>query len=44
MEDRQIVQLYFARSDRAIDETEQKYGTYCRSIARNILHSDRDAD
>ncbi len=44
MEDRQIVALYVARSDRAIDETERKYGAYCRSIAKNILHSDQDAD
>ena len=44
MEDRQIVRLFFERSDRAIDETERKYGTYCRSIARNILHNEEDAD
>ena len=44
MEDRQIVRLFFARSDRAIAETEHKYGAYCRSIARNILQNEQDAD
>jgi len=44
MEDRQIVGLYFARTDQAIAETERKYGAYCRSIAKNVLQSDRDAD
>ena len=28
MEDREIVDLYWQRSDRAIAETEQKYGRY----------------
>lgn len=44
MEDRQIVDLYFARSDQAIAETERKYGGYCRAIARNILGSEQDTD
>ncbi len=44
MEDKQIVRLYFERSDRAIAETERKYGAYCRSIARNILQNEEDAD
>lgn len=44
MEDRKIVDLYFARSDQAVAETEQKYGAYCRSIARNILGSESDAE
>ena len=33
MEDRQIVDLYFARSDQAAAETEAKYGAYCRARA-----------
>lgn len=44
MEDEQIVQLYWERSDRAIPETEEKYGAYCGSIARNILQSPEDAE
>jgi len=43
MEDSRIVDLYWQRSERAIDETEVKYGNYCRTIARNILGSDEDA-
>ncbi len=37
MEDTEIVALYWARDQRAITESEEKYGTYCASIARNIL-------
>ena len=44
MEDRQIVDLYFARSDQAVAETEAKYGAYCRAIARNVLGSEPDAE
>lgn len=44
MKDKEIVALYFYRSDQAIMETSQKYGAYCRSIAGNILQNDADAD
>ena len=44
MEDNEIVELYFERSERAIDATEEKYGAYCRAIARNLLGSDADAE
>ena len=43
MEDKQIVDLYFERSESAITETEKKYGRYCHYIAYNILYSDLDA-
>ena len=33
MEDKQIVDLYWARSETAIAETEKKYGRYCHYIA-----------
>ena len=39
MEDETILDLYFAREERAIAETGKKYGGYCRSIAFNILCS-----
>ena len=42
MEDRQIVDLYWARSENAISETEVKYGRYCYYIAHNILHNNED--
>ena len=43
MDDTQIVELYWAREDSAIEETEAKYGSYCYSIAQNILHNPDDA-
>lgn len=44
MEDKQIVALYWERSENAIAETEAKYGRYCRYIANNILHSAQDTE
>ena len=43
MEDKQIVELYWARSETAISETAKKYGRYCHYIAYQILHNDEDA-
>ena len=44
MKDREIIDLYFRRSEQAIEETSVKYGKYCRKIAWNILYSDEDAE
>jgi RNA polymerase sigma factor (sigma-70 family) len=44
MEDNRIVDLYWARSENAINETALKYGKYCYAIAYNILSSSEDAD
>lgn len=44
MEDEGILALYRCRDERAILETRQKYGAYCRTIAQNILHSPEDAE
>ena len=44
MEDTQIVALFFSRSEEAISETSKKYGSYLRTIARNILPSSQDAE
>lgn len=44
MEDREIVNLYWERSSNAIKETASQYGSYCKSIARNILGNDEDAE
>lgn len=44
MDDKGIVRLYFARDERALDETDRKYGKYCYSIAHNILGSPEDAE
>ena len=37
MEDKQIIELYFARSEEAIGESAKKYGGCCRTIAGHIL-------
>ena len=44
MEDREIVELYWQRSDRAVQESEKKYGPWCRTIAQNIVADLRDAE
>lgn len=43
MEDKNIVQMYWDRNERAISETSIKYGNYCTSIAMNILKNYEDA-
>ena len=44
MDDKQILDLYWERSEAAISETSKKYGKYCRYIASNILHNDEDSE
>lgn len=44
MDDNAILDLYFARSEQAISETDRKYGHYCYSIANHILSSPSDAE
>ena len=44
MDDKQIVDLYWARSEKAIEETERKFGGYCRTVAWNILTNTADAE
>ena len=44
MDDKAIVELYFARSEQAISETANKYGGYCYSIANNILSNNEDSE
>ena len=44
MEDRKIIDLYWARSEEAITQTDLKYGRYCRTIAFNILKNDSDSE
>jgi len=43
MEDQRIIDLYWARQQEAIQQTQRKYGKYCHSIAFNILRSQEDA-
>lgn len=39
-----IFDLYWARSELAVNETAAKYGKYCKTIAMNILRNNEDAD
>lgn len=44
MEDSEIIELYFNRKEQAIQESEKKYGNYCRSIAYGILDNKEDTE
>lgn len=44
MEDKKIIELYFARNESAIAETDRKYGAYCRAIAYRILEDRLDSE
>lgn len=44
MDDSKIVDLYWQRSEKAIAETDRKYGSYCFKIAHNILANNQDAE
>lgn len=44
MDDQQILDLYWSRSEIAVSETAKKYGKYCHCIAYNILGNDQDSE
>ena len=44
MEDRRIIELFFARSEEAVEELRRAYGKLCRTIAQGILSDPRDAE
>ena len=44
MDDLSIIELYFARDEQAIKETDTKYGKLCHSIAYNILNNNEDSE
>lgn len=44
MEDHQIVELYWQRSERAIGETAEKYGRMLGGISYSLLESSEDAE
>lgn len=44
MDDKAIIDLYWARSENAISETSAKYGGYCYTIAYNILSNREDSE
>ena len=44
MRDEGIIELYFARNERAIGETRTKYGRYCSALALRLLGVREDAE
>ena len=44
MDDLGIIELYFARDEQALKETDAKYGRLCHSIAYNILNNNEDSE
>lgn len=44
MDDQKIIELFFARDEKALKECEQIYGRYCEAIAKNLLGNDEDAE
>ena len=44
LNDFEIVSLYHARKEEAVEITQRQYGTYCHTVSMNILHSPPDAE
>ncbi len=44
LDDEAIVELYFARNEAAIRETDRKYGAYLYTVAHNMLRDEGDAE
>ncbi|MBE5767832.1 MAG: sigma-70 family RNA polymerase sigma factor [Clostridiales bacterium] len=44
MDDLQIIELYFARDEHAIQETAHKYGKLCFRVAKNLLLNDESSE
>lgn len=43
MRDEEIINLYWERQEKAIYETDKKYGKYCNTISFNILQNSEEA-
>ncbi len=44
MEDNQIIELFWQRSEKAIQKTNEKYGSYCYMVANRILMNHQDSE
>lgn len=44
IDDLQIIELYFARNEHAIEETANKYGNLCFRVAKNLLFNNEDSE
>lgn len=44
MEDKEIVDLFLDRNETALAETQKKYGSFCKFIAKNVLSLQEDVE
>ena len=44
MEDEQILELFFTRSEDALEQVKEKYGKACMHLLRNLLQNEQDAE
>lgn len=44
MEDEKIIELFFERSEQAIQELDLKYGQFCHKLSYNIVNNRQDAE
>ncbi len=44
MKDEKIIEMFFERTEEAVSAVSEKYGVYCRTIAKNILKNEEDAE
>lgn len=44
MEDQKIIELFWQRSELAVEQTAEKYGNYCHQIAWRVLYSQEDSE
>ena len=44
MDDEKIIEMFFARNELALNETERKYGRYCYAVSYRILNSNEDSE
>ena len=44
LDDKSIIELFFGRSEKALEELDSKYGKLCRKLSHNILNNRQDAE
>lgn len=44
MTEQELIDLFFARSEKAVSALQAQYGAYCRAIASRLLYDVRDVD
>ena len=44
MEDEEIIELFFARSEQGIREMDDKYGKACSKLSYNIVNNTQDVE